>query len=206
MNLDELKTSWKTLDNKLMMTHALTEKMARTLINDRSRGTVASIMGELKRVGFFFAGLMVVFGVILATNPFDYSGRTEFIPVVLYSLLVVVALFLIAREYQQVRQTTLAQSNLHESLNQVIRIHEQYLKTMDRVWKLSLVIGCLFGLSLVARHFSDYGLAKFVLLASGQALTVVAMYALAKWLMGQAPNSHIDQLKAHLEELEALEG
>ncbi len=205
MNLDELKTSWKTLDDKLMVTHSLNEKMARSLINDRSRGTVAGITVELKRAGFFFTGLLVVFGIVLVTNPFDYSGRAEFIPVVLYSLLVVIALVLIAQEYRQVRQTTLAQSNLHESLNQVIRVHEQYLKTMDRVWKLSLVIGFLFGLSLFARHFSDYGLAKFVLLAGGQALTVIAMYALATWLMGQAPNSHISQLKAHLTELDELE-
>ena len=163
-------------------------------------------MRDLKQAAFFFAGLLIVFGIIMATNPFDYSSWGEFIPVVLYSLLVLVALTLIVREYRQVEQTTLTTSNLRESLNQVIRVHEQYLKTMDRVWKLSLVIGFLFCLSLFARHFSDYSLTKFVLLAGGQALIVVVLYRLAIWFMRQSSNTHLAQLRAHLEELEALEG
>lgn len=204
MNLDALKTSWKALDNKLATTHALSEKTARALINDRSRGAVAGIARDLKQAALFFAGLLVVFGVIMATNPFDYSSWGEFIPVVLYSLLVLVALTLIVREYRQVEQTTLTKSNLRESLKQIIGLHSHYLKTMNRVWKLSLVIGFLFGLSLFARHFSDYGLAKFVLLAGGQALLVIAIYTFATWFMRQSSNTHLDQLKANLEELDEL--
>lgn len=206
MNLDELKTSWKTLDDKLATTHALTERMARNLIKDQSRGTVATITSDLKRAGFFFAGLLGVFVVILATNPFDYSGWAEFIPVVLYSLLVLVALALIGHEYRQVRQTTLTNSNLREGLSQVIRLHEQYLKTMNRVWQVSLGIGFLLGISLFARHFDDYGLTKFMLLAGGQALTIVVLYRLATWFMHQNSNTHLDQLKVHLRELEETHG
>ena len=204
MNLDELKPSWKALDTKLVATHALSEQMARALINDRSRGTVAGIAGHLKQAAVFFAALLGLLGVILTTNPFDYTGWAEYSPGVLYSLLVGVALVMIVQEYRQVRQTTLTKSNLGESLSQIIRLHEQYLKTMNRVWQLSLVIGFLFGLSLFARHFSDYGLTKFMLLAGGQALTITLLYGLARWLMNQSPNSHIAQLKAHLRELDEL--
>ena len=204
MNLDELKASWKALDTKLVATHALSEQMARALISDRSRGTVAGIEGQLKQVAVFFAVLLGLLGVILTTNPFDYTSWAEFIPVLLYSLLVLVALALIVREYREVRQTTLTKSNLSESLSQIIRLHEQYLKTMDRVWQLSLVIGFLFGLSLFARHFADYGLTKFMLLAGGQALTIAILYRLARWRMNQSPNLHIAQLKAYLRELDEL--
>lgn len=205
MNLDELKTNWKALDTRLIATHTLSEKMARALINDRSRGTVAGITHDLKRVGMFFITLLGVFGVILTTNPFDYTTSAEYIPGVLYSLLVLGALILIVQEYRTVRQTTLTQSNLRESLGQVIRVHEQYLNTMNRVWQLSLLIGYLFGLSLFSRHFASYGLTKFMLLAGGQALTVVVLYYLATWFMNQSPNAHITQLKAHLQELDELE-
>lgn len=206
MNLDELKASWKALDTKLVATHALSEQMARALISDRSRGTVAGITHDLKQAALFSTGLLGVFGIIMVTNPFDYTSWAEFIPVLLYSLLVLVALALIVREYREVRQTTLTKSNLRESLEQIIGLHNHYLTTMNRVWQLSLVIGFLFGLSLFARHFSDYGLTKFVLLAGGQALTVVVLYCLATWFMRQSANTHLDQLKAHLEELDELEG
>lgn len=205
MNLDELKLNWKAIDNKLTATHALTEQMARTLVKNQSRGTVATIINDLKRAGFFFAGLLGVFVVILTTNPFDYSGWAEFIPAGLYSLLVLVALALIGQEHREVRQTTLTNRTLRESLSQIIRLHEQYLKTMNRVWQVSLGIGFLFVLSLFTRHFDDYGLAKFVLLAGGQALTVMVLYRLARWFMHKTPNPHIARLKAHLDELEELE-
>jgi len=205
MNLDDLKVDWKALDTRLAATHKLTEKMAYRLINDRSQGTVAGITHELKRVGIFFIILLSVFGLVLTTNPFDYTKWAEYIPGALYSLLVLAALMLIGQEYRTVRQTTLTQSNLRESLGQIIRLHEQYLKTMNRVWQLSLLIGYLFGLSLFARHFADYGLTKFVLLAGGQALTVVVLYYLATWFKSQSPDAHIKQLKAHLRELDELE-
>jgi hypothetical protein len=80
------------------------------------------------------------------------------------------------------------------------------LKTMNRVWQVSLGIGFLLGISLFARHFDDYGLTKFGLLAGGQALTVVLLYRLATWFMHQSSNIHLDQMKAHLAELDELEG
>ena len=204
MNLDELKASWKALDTKLVATHALSEQMAHALISDRSRGTVSGITHDLKQAALFSTGLLGVFGIIMVTNPFDYTSWAEFIPVLLYSLLVLVALALIVREYREVRQTTLTKSNLRESLEQIIGLHNHYLTTINRVWQLSLVIGFLFGLSLFVRHFADYGLTKFMLLAGGQALTIAILYGLAKWLMNQSPNLHIAQLKAHLRELDEL--
>lgn len=205
MDLDQLKSTWKTLDNKLAATYQINEQMARMLLSDRSRGAIAGIRQNLKQAALFFTALLAGFSFVLLGNPFDYVSWIEFVPGVLYSLLVIIMLFMIAIEYQKMQANELILGSLRESLIQAIYQHEHYRQTMDRVWQISLLIGFLFGISLFARHFTDYGFIKSALLVGGQALMVVFMYLLAKRVLGQSPNRHLNRLKGHLRELDELD-
>ena len=104
MDLEQLKSTWKTLDNKLTATYQINEQMARMLLSDRSRGATAGIRQNLKQAALFFTALLTGFSFILLGNPFDYVSWIEFVPGVLYSLLVIVMLFMIAIEYQKAGQ------------------------------------------------------------------------------------------------------
>lgn len=205
MNLDDLKTTWKTLDERLLATHTLSEHVALSMMKDRSKGTLARMRRELQRISVFFAALLVLFGAIIAGNPFDYTHRLHYLPAIVYTLLVVVALGIQAHEYILLGKVSLTKSTLRESLQTVIQSRQRFLATMGTVWKLSLGAGFLLGISLVARHFEAYGFTKSLLVVGGQALTVLLVYALAKWVLARSPDSHLTELEAHLQELQELE-
>lgn len=206
MDLDQLKSTWKTLDDKLAATYRLNEQMARALLNDRSRGAIASIRQDLRWAALFFAALFSLFCVILLTNPFDYTTWVAFVPGILYSLLVAVVLLLIAVDYNQMQTNELVAGSLRESLTRAVYQHERYLKLMGRIWQISLLLGLLLGVSLSARNFNAYSVTKSVLLVGGQVLTGALLYWVAKRVLGRSPNQHLSRLKAHLRELDELDG
>ena len=205
MNLDELKTAWHALDEKVMTTQKLGENLALSMMKERSRSTLTTMQTELKRVGAYLMLLLVVFGAILLGNPFDFTHWLEYVPAVLYLGLLGYALRNVWREYRQLQAVSLTKSNLRDSLRAVIQSHKTYQVAMYWVWKLSLGAGLLFGVSLSARNFTAYGLTNFLLDIGGKLVVTVALYALAIWVFRQFPDAHTTALKAHLEELEELD-
>ena len=205
MNLDELKTAWNRLDENVLASQKFSEQMVLSMMKDRSKSTLANMQRELRRVAVFFSALLVLFAAIILGNPFDYTRWLEYVPVVLYSLLVVTALIIIFNEYCEFRAVSLTKSNLRESLRLVIQSYEGYQSTMENVWKLSLVAGFLFGVSLTARNFEAYGWTKSLLVVGGQAITVLLLYGVARWVFTRLPGTHALELRAHLQELDELE-
>ena len=206
MNLDELKISWKVLDERLLASHKLNEQLIITILKQRSKDTLTTIKRGLIRIAAFFIGLLFLFGAILLGNPFDYESWPEYMPAVLYTGLVVRVLLLVIHQYQQIRGITLTSGNLRESLLMSIEIHEKYRHMMNTLWRLSLVIGFLFALSLSGRHFEQYGLTKSLLVIGGQALTTWLLYRIAKWVILSRPDPVVTELNSQLTELDELSG
>lgn len=204
MNLDELKLSWKVLDERLLASHKLNEQLIITILKERSKDTLTTSKQGLMRIMVFFAGLLFLFGAILLGNPFDYVGWLEYVPAVLYTLLVVCVLGVVIRQYQQLREINLTRSNLRESLLMSIELQEKYQHMMNTLWQLSLVIGFLFALSLSGRHFQQYGWTKSLLIIGGQALTTWLLYRMAKWIFLSRPDAVVAELRSHLTELDEL--
>ncbi len=162
MDLDELKMNWKMLDNKFSATQKLTEQMVFSMIKEQSKSIISKIQNKLKRTSFFFIGLLILFSTILAGNPFDYVSSYEFIPAVLYTFLAFLVLKTIFQEIIAIQKITISQNNLRESLRKIIALQERFRIVMDIIWKISVGIGFLFGLSLMIRNFERYGLFKSV--------------------------------------------
>lgn len=204
MNLDELKLNWKTLDDKLSSTQKLTEQMVFSIVRQQSKSTVTKIENKLKRTSFFFVGILILFSAILAGNPLDYVSIYEFIPVILYTFLVFAALGIIFKELISIQKITLTQSNLRESLQQIITLQERFKIVMDTVWKISVGIGFLFGISLMVRTFEKYGLFKSALMVSCFTLFVLAMFTFAKSIFRKLPDPNTEELKLKLAELDSI--
>ena len=204
MNLDELKMNWKTLDEKFSETQKLTEQMVFSMMKEQSKSTVTKIKNKLIRTSFFFGGLLMLFAAILSGNPFDYGHWFEFIPAVLYTFLVFAALKIILQEIITIQKITLTKSNLRESLQEIIALHERFEIVMDTIWKVSICIGFLFGISLMVRNFENYGLLKSSLLIAGFAAIVLAMFTLAQSIFKKLPDGITAELKMNLAELDSI--
>lgn len=202
MNLDELKAGWKSLDEKVAATHQLSEQMALSMMKEHSKSTVSKIQDKLKKMAFYFGGLLTLFIAILAGNPFDYNNWYEYVPAIAYAMLVIAGLEIIVREIISISKVSLTKSNLRESLQKIIQLHETYQSVMDTVWKISMVIGFLLGVSLMVRNFETYGWTKSVLIVTANAIFVGVMYLIARMIFKQLPDSNLAELKINLAELE----
>lgn len=202
MNLDELKAGWKSLDEKVAATHQLSEQMALSMMKEHSKSTVSKIQDKLKKLAFYFGGLLTLFIAIVTGNPFDYNNWYEYAPAIAYAMLVVAGLEIIVREIISISKVRLTKSNLRESLQKIIQLHETYQSVMDTVWKISMVTGFLLGVSLMVRNFETYGWTKSVLVVIANAIFVGAMHLVARMVFKQLPNSNLAELKTILAELE----
>ena len=204
MNLDNLKTSWNALEEKIQTSTALSEKAILSMIRHESHSTISRSQRKLRNLALFFSGLLLLFIAIVSGNPFDYVRWFEFVPAILYAIVIVIALKIIISENLEISRITLTKSNLRESLHKVIYIQERCQTAMSRVWKVSMVAGFLLGISLLVRHFEAYGLTKSILIIAANALTVVVMYILAKNVFKQLPDVNLSELKMYLKELDDL--
>lgn len=205
MTLDDLKTDWQSLDEKVRATQRISNQVVLSLMRDRSKSTLANMQRQLEHIALFFTALLLLFTAILLGNPFDYTHWFDYVPAVLYALLVANALRIVWQEYVAIRHVALTNNNLRESLQTVIRLHERHLLTMNKVWKFSLLAGFLLSLSLVSRNFGEYSWLKLVGVITGQLVTLLAMYTVARWLFGQLPDAHLTALRAYYSELEEEE-
>ncbi|MCE7060795.1 hypothetical protein [Dyadobacter sp. CY343] len=204
MNLDDLKTSWNTIDAKLQTTQLLSEQVVLSMIRNQSNSTVSRATRKLRNTTLFFSGLLVLFLAILSGNPFDYTHWFEYIPTVLYALLIIAGLQIVISANKEIGGVPLVKSNLRESLQKVISIQQRYQVTMDKVWKISLGAGFLIGISLLIRNFEGYGLTKSLLVIAANALTVLVMFGIAKYIFSQFPDRTLTDLQMHLTELDEL--
>ena len=204
MNLDDLKTGWNTIDAKLQTSQLLSEQMVLSMIRTQSNSTVSRATRKLRNVTLFFSGLLVLFAAILSGNPFDYTQWFEYVPTVLYALVIIAGLKVVISANQAIAGIPLVKSNLRESLQKVIYIQQRYQDTMDKVWKISMAAGFLIGVSLLVRNFDSYGLTKWLLIVAAQALTVLVLFGIAKFVFSQFPDRTLSDLQMHLSELEEL--
>ncbi|CAG5068095.1 hypothetical protein DYBT9623_00823 [Dyadobacter sp. CECT 9623] len=204
MNLDDLKTSWNTIDAKLQTTQLLSEQVVLSMIRNQSNSTVSRATRKLRNTTLFFSGLLVLFLAILSGNPFDYTHWFEYIPTVLYALLIIAGLQIVISANKEIGGVPLVKSNLRESLQTVILIQQRYQVTMNKVWKISLAAGFLIGISLLVRNFEGYGLTKSLLVIAANALTVLVMFGIARYIFSQFPDRTISDLQMHLTELDEL--
>ena len=204
MNLDELKSTWKAYDEKLLASQKLSERMVFLMIKDRSKGTLAKMEQKLKFAGILMTAVIVFFSAAIAGNAFDYTNWYFYIPSVLYIVLAVVALTVVVQNYRNLSRVTLSQKNLYDSLTTVLRWHEKAEAALSKVWLLCMMAGFLFGLSMVARKFEEYSTTKIILMLGGQAAMILLLYAAARWLFNVFEDKLGNELKENLQELDQL--
>ncbi|RCR68572.1 hypothetical protein [Larkinella punicea] len=204
MNLDELKSTWKAYDEKMLASQKLSERVVFMMIKDRSKSTLAKMERNLTGAGLIMTAVVLFFAAAIAGNAFDYTSWYFYIPSVLYIGLALFAISVVVKNYRNLSRVSLSQQNLYDSLTTVLRWHEKTRTALARVWLLCMMSGFLFGVSMVARKFETYGTTKVALLLSGQALMILMVYALARWVFAVFEDRLGKELKENIQELAQL--
>lgn len=204
MNLNELKATWKTYDDKIQASQKLTEQAVFQMIRDRSKGTLAKMAQSLRMAGLIMSAVVVFFSASIAGNAFDYPHWYFYIPSGLYMALAMVALIVVVRTHRQLSRVNLSQQNLYESLKTVLREHETAQAVLSKVWPLCMMAGFLFAVSMVARKFEAYGTTNVVLFLSAHVALILLLYAIARWIFRAFDDQLGQELQEHIRELDQL--
>ncbi|RRB02785.1 hypothetical protein [Larkinella rosea] len=205
MNLDELKSTWKAYDEKMNAGQKLSEQLIFLMIKDRSEGTLAKMERKLLRASILMTAVIAFFSAAIIGNAFDYTHWYFYIPAGMYILLAVVALTVAVKNYRQLNRVNLSRRNLHDSLKTVLNWHEKAEATLSRIWLLCMLSGFLFAVSMVARKWESYSITKISLFLGFQALLILLLYAVARWIFTVFEDKIGKELREHMQELEQLE-
>lgn len=204
MNLDELKSTWKSYDEKIVSSQKLSEQLVFLMIKDRSKGTLAKMERKLLFAGTVMTAVIVFFSAAIIGNAFDYTSWYFYIPSVLYILLAVVALTVVVKNYRNLSRVSLSRQNLYDSLTTVLQWHEKAEATLSRVWLLCMLSGFLFGVSMLARKFESYSSLKISLFLGFQAVMILLLYAAARWIFRVFDDTVGAELRENIQELNQL--
>ena len=75
MNLDELKSTWKAYDEKMLASQKLSERVVFMMLKDRSKSTLAKMERNLAFSGLIMSAVVHFLTAAISGNPFDYTSR-----------------------------------------------------------------------------------------------------------------------------------
>ena len=204
MSINELKSAWHEYDRKLQSTQVIHEKIITSMIKDRS----ASRFSVVKRnymIGFSWMAICLLAGcAILFGNPFDYSFKIQYVPIIIYVVCLVILMTAMVKAFAGLNSITIHHHNLDVALKNIIKIYEQpqvFLKYTIIVFLFSQFI--LFPLSFLPPSIERLGLWP----ALGERLIPISISLLLFFIaykLGAFKQRQVKKFKEDLSELEQL--
>jgi hypothetical protein len=156
MNLEELKQSWKEMDQRLLHTQQLNEKIIVSMITTRSTERFTAVRRNYI-IGLLWITVCLSVGVaILLGNPFDYTLRIQFAPVAIYIICLTAILFNMIQSYLRLNKIDIQENNIDASLIKIIAVYEKPNRLMHYVLSLFFFSSAvLFPLSFLPKDLAD---------------------------------------------------
>jgi len=203
MNIDDFKTMWKEYDRKIDESTAIHEKLMTSIIANRSDNRFTSVKRIYQLRAAWIGICLLVGSLVIIGNPFDYTHTVQYVPMMVFSLSLVVFLIDIILSYRALNKISVTSQNVRESLRSIIAIYEKPRKFVGYVLVTFLCSQLLmFPLTFlpVAKGVDwSLQLPKMIVPVSAGILTVVVGY-----LLGAFRSSGGEKFKGDLAELESL--
>lgn len=209
MELDELKTAWKTYDAKLQATQAISDRLIVSMVKEKSQSRLAKVKQRYLFLVFYLtlwliAGIAVVIG-----NPFDYSQPLEYLPMAIYCFCMGVLVVAMIRTNSNLQKVEINETSIEASLNKIITIIEKY-ENPNRLlgWTLKILLTSttvLFPLSFLPRKIERLGLWDGMLDTLIPIIISLILIFVA-YKLGAFKEQYGKRFKDYLEELKELKG
>jgi hypothetical protein len=204
MNLDDLKTVWKTYDRKLQSAQALNEKIIASMISERSGSRFSKVRRHYV-LGLIWMVICLAFSIlVIVTNPFDYGHRIEYIPMAILAICLTIMIGGWFHTYRGLSNINITHNNVDESLKKIIAIHEKPKKFFyNTIIVLLFSQTVLFPLSFLPRHIERLGL-PMALAERSVAISVAALLLFIAFKLGAFKDRHTERFREDLNELQSL--
>lgn len=207
--LDELKTAWNTYDQKIERSRLLSDRLIVSMIKEKSQSRLTSVrrnylMGVSYMLFWFLLGMTVIF-----SNPFDFKRATEYLPIAVYCLCVLVLGAAMLKTTLQLRNVKIGNSNLQEALSSITEILRKYNRPGQFLgWTLKILLSTavLFPLSFLQRKIENEGFTSGILetLLAMSISGVMILIAHKAGAFREKNSTKFDEYQRELRELKAL--
>ena len=162
MNLDELKNSWKEYDTRLQSMQTLNEKLIVSLIKEKSKSRLSNVKRKYLIGIFYMAAWLILGGLIIVINPFDYKHTLEYIPMGVYCLSISILILVMIGTYQKLKNVEINQDSINNSLDRILEVTSKYENPNKLAsWTIRLLListTVLFPFSFLSRRIEKVGL------------------------------------------------
>lgn len=205
MELEVLKKSWVSLNEKFKHTTTFNQKLIESIISSRTFTTVERI--KRMHTGFYIVLTVeiVVLVAILVGNPFDFQYNLQFLPYAMLLIGVIMA-FMNLRHLSNAINKLSARSTIDLYLKGIVSIYDQN-KRYEKWFGVSLLaVGLLVPFSFLPQKLERMSLTA-ALADTAIMISISLVLYVAAFKLGAFKNRHKESLQKDLadwEELKAL--
>jgi tryptophan-rich sensory protein len=202
MELEVLKKSWASLNEKFQHTTTFNQKLIESIISSRAFTTV----DRIKRMytGFYIVLTVeiVVLVAILVGNPFDFQYNLQFLPYALLLIGVIIA-FMNLRHLSSAINKLSARSTIDLYLKGIVSIYDQN-KRYEKWFGVSLLaVGLLVPFSFLPQKLERMNLTA-ALADTAIMISISLVLYVAAFKLGAFKNRHKESLQKDLADWEEL--
>jgi hypothetical protein len=202
MELEVLKKSWASLNEKFQHTTTFNQKLIESIISSRAFTTV----DRIKRMytGFYIVLTVeiVVLVAILVGNPFDFQYNLQFLPYALLLIGVIIA-FMNLRHLSSAINKLSARSTIDLYLKGIVSIYDQN-KRYEKWFGVSLLaVGLLVPFSFLPQKLERMSLTA-ALADTAIMISISLVLYVAAFKLGAFKNRHKESLQKDLADWEEL--
>jgi tryptophan-rich sensory protein len=202
MELEVLKKSWASLNEKFQHTTTFNQKLIESIISSRTFTTVDRI--KRMHTGFYIVLTVeiVVLVAILVGNPFDFQYNLQFLPYALLLIGVIIA-FMNLRHLSSAINKLSARSTIDLYLKGIVSIYDQN-KRYEKWFGVSLLaVGLLVPFSFLPQKLERMSLTA-ALADTAIMISISLVLYVAAFKLGAFKNRHKESLQKDLADWEEL--
>jgi hypothetical protein len=202
MELEVLKKSWASLNEKFQHTTTFNQKLIESIISSRTFTTVERI--KRMHTGFYIVLTVeiVVLVAILVGNPFDFQYNLQFLPYALLLIGVIIA-FMNLRHLSSAINKLSARSTIDLYLKGIVSIYDQN-KRYEKWFGVSLLaVGLLVPFSFLPQKLERMNLTA-ALADTAIMISISLVLYVAAFKLGAFKNRHKESLQKDLADWEEL--
>lgn len=157
MNIEEMKTEWQHVNQKLERSERLNEQLIQSMLKERSRSRVSRIRNDTFGFTIIMIINLLVLGAIILGNPFDFNYWWQYIPYGILaagSFLTIISLLKSFRSFNVDINSMSLESFLHKTIHH----YEKNKKMESWFGVIILSAGLLSVFSFLPKKLENKGL------------------------------------------------
>ncbi|HZF63711.1 MAG TPA: hypothetical protein VEZ55_04470 [Chitinophagaceae bacterium] len=204
MNINEIKTEWIRVNQKLATTDKLNEKLIQSMLKERSRSRVSKIRRENTMYMVLMILNLVLIAAIFWGNPFDFKYTAQYIPYGLLAIGVLMAIVALIKSFQSFN-VDINNMSLENFLTKTLYEYEKNKKIETWFGRIILSAGLLTAFSFLPKKLENKDLWQALTETAGSIIITLVIYFVA-FKAGAFKNRKKEGFENDLNELNELKG